>query len=78
MSRIPGWGGWHTEMQGDCEYHIATVAGGARAAYVTQNDDGEWVAGVYDTRGFGYSEVIGSGYASLYEAKRACDAARNE
>ncbi|KMV17603.1 hypothetical protein ACT17_15070 [Mycolicibacterium conceptionense] len=75
MSTWPGWGGWHVEMQGDCEYHVATVAGGHRAAYVTLNDADEWIAGVYDRQG--NPTVIGSGYSSLHEAKLAADEARN-
>ncbi len=71
----PGVAGWHAETQGDCEYHVATVAGGHRAGYVTLNDSGEWVAGVYDRQG--NPHVVGSGYSSLYEALRAVDAARN-
>lgn len=71
----PGRGGWHVEMQGDCEYNVATVAGGHRAAYVTRNDAGEWIAGVYDRQGL--PTVIGAGYSSLHAAKMAADAARN-
>ncbi|MFA5709313.1 hypothetical protein [Mycolicibacterium sp.] len=75
MSIWPGCGGWHVETHGDCEYHIATVAGGHRAAYVTRNDADEWVAGIYDHAG--NPTVIGSGYPSLHAAKLAADDARN-
>ena len=74
MNTWPGYGGWAVQKQGDCEYHIATVAGGHRAAYVTRNDAGEWVAGVYDRQGT--ATVVGSGYPSLHVAKLAADAAR--
>jgi hypothetical protein len=63
-------------MQGDVEYHIATVTGGHRAAYVTKNDADEWVAGVYDKTGD--PTVVGAGYPSLHAAMIAADNARNE
>ncbi|KXO90951.1 Uncharacterised protein (plasmid) [Tsukamurella tyrosinosolvens] len=76
MNTWPGRGGWHTEMQGDVEWHIATVAGGHRAAGVTRNDAGEWVAQLYERDGWDV-EVVGSGYPSLHEAMMAADDARN-
>lgn len=76
MSRWQGQGGWHTELQGDCEYHIATVAGGHRAAYITKNDADEWIAGIYDKTGD--PTVIGASYPSLHAAKMAADKARNK
>jgi hypothetical protein len=75
MDTWPGRGGWHVEMRGDCEYHIATVGGGHHAAYVTKNDADEWVAGVYDK--IGNPTVVGAGYPSLFDAKIAADDARN-
>lgn len=59
--------GWAIRMFGECEYHVSTVAG-----YVTRNDADEWVAGTYDREWNG--TPIGSGYASLHEAKMAVDA----
>lgn len=76
MNKWPGIGGWHIEKQGDVEYHIATVAGGHRAAYVTKNDADEWIAGIYDKTG--NPTVIGAGYPSLHTAKTATDTARNQ
>ncbi len=65
-------GGWAIRMFGECEYHVSTVAGGRLVGYVTRNDADEWVAGTYDREGNG--TPIGSGYASLHEAKMAVDA----
>ncbi|WNM66125.1 hypothetical protein SEA_WHEEZY_85 [Gordonia phage Wheezy] len=69
----PGAGGWHTEQRGTCTYHVATVAGGHRAAYVTLNDADEYVAGLYDTTDTPH--VIGT-FPTLFDGKRAADAAR--
>lgn len=72
--------GWITEMNGDCEYHLSTTAGGTLERYnvvghVTLNDAGEWVAFTGDVH---QGKVVGSGYPSLYAAKRAVDAAVND
>ena len=71
----PGVGGWAECDVDGATWHIATVAGGHRAGYVTVNDADQWVAGIYDRRGD--VRIVGAGYPSLHAAKLAVDRARN-